>query len=675
MRLNSKIALILIVQLLPLLGILAWGIHSQIVERFAKLEQNHQQEDHQRLQHAIASDLDNLSRTTLDWAAFDDTYNYLQGQNSGYRQANLNAMSLRALKLDGILLYDSQQRLHSQYANNPHQPNSRELPNALLQQITSNLPATPQHNSQQGILSYHGHILELASSPITTSDASAKPLGTLVLLRYLDQNAINSLAKRLKLTLQITPLQGPGSIQVAPSILNGLQKQPLWLQADDEQNSSSYSMLKDLAGNPVLLMRASMPRDIYREGLKTATEMLIFIAAALLLFVGSTFLAIHLTALKRLSLLSKRLQSIGASGSSQERLLTRGNDEISLVAQAANSMLDNLERGFEQRRSASELQRKLNALLVRIATDEDVDRGDSHALFQLISSALQAISCLRDWSLWLSVEDGQGFTCLHSSQSVPELIESSVLQQLLTSHDHGLPDQLPYPNACGLILPFHVDSRLGALCVQTREPLAPDSHAEVDFLLAATQLIERSLRSHLQSLREQDLRQRAETDTLTGLANRSTFELKLQQAFRQPLENGTQIGLLFIDLDRFKQINDTHGHDVGDWLLVEVAARLRTQVRANDLVARLGGDEFTVILNDLHEHEDACRIAEKICQALGEPFIHPSMTLHSGASIGLAWAPSHGRNAAELVKAADLAMYAAKQRGRGNWISASALPE
>lgn len=365
------------------------------------------------------------------------------------------------------------------------------------------------------------------------------------------------------------------------------------MQSDDADTASSFSILNDLTGQPALLMRVSMPRDIYREGLSTARQMLGFTFAVLLLFVGGTFFAIHRVALRRLSRLSARLIRIGSRGGDQERLPMRGNDEISQVAQAVNAMLDDLDQAFAQRRSASERQRELNALLVRIATDDEMAKGDTAALFRIMSSSLSAGTSLVGWSLWLSSADGQSFDCLRSTTTQQATaISAQSLQDVLIRHDNGLPDHLPYPAASGvhgLILPFHVDSHLGALCVEVSSPQALENTDEVAFLVAATQLIERTLRTHFQNLREQDLRQRAEIDTLTGLANRSMFEIALQKTLNLAQHSGAIIGLLFIDLDRFKPINDSHGHAAGDWLLRQVAERLRAQVRNDDLVARLGG--------------------------------------------------------------------------------------
>jgi diguanylate cyclase (GGDEF)-like protein len=670
-RLNTKIALILVIPMLLLIGAFAWAIHSQVLNRFAILEQAEQRQSHQRLLEAINSELDGLSRIGLDYSTWDDTYDFIQGKKPDFATTNLTPSTLINLRINGVLLFDQHHQLHTQYSLDRRAQHYQELPAALLERIASSLASPQKSTPQQGILTFQGRTMELASSPITDSNGELPPLGTLVMFKYLDQGAIDDLAKRIKLELHFQPLQGPGSENIDPRILSALNQQPLWLQSEDANTTSTYSKLNDLTNQPALLMQVRMPRDSYREGLSTVRTLLAFTFIALLLFVAGTFLAIHRVALKRLSDLSQRLALIGRQDSHHERLPTRGSDEIAQVACAVNAMLDNLEQVFEQRRSASERQRELNALLVSIATDDAVAHGDTAALFRIMAGSLTAGTSLDAWSLWLSSEDGQSFDCLRSSSGVTIDMSAEQLQQILSERANGLLNLLTckfaQPQHHGLILPFHVDSHLGALCVEARSAEALSAPEELDFLIAATQLIERSLRTHFQNLREHELRQRAENDTLTGLANRSLFEIVLMQRLKEVHNSQRMLGLIFIDLDHFKPVNDTYGHAVGDWLLCQVAERLREQVRADDLVARLGGDEFTIILSSLHSVEDATRLTEKIMQAMHRPFLHGTIRLECGASMGLAWAPAHGSNVADLVKAADLTMYAAKQRGRGNW--------
>jgi diguanylate cyclase (GGDEF)-like protein len=158
----------------------------------------------------------------------------------------------------------------------------------------------------------------------------------------------------------------------------------------------------------------------------------------------------------------------------------------------------------------------------------------------------------------------------------------------------------------------------------------------------------------------------ARHDPLTGLANRTLFRQELDAASAQ-LERGEPFGLLMIDLDRFKSINDSWGHLVGDQLLVEVAARLRATVRSDDLVARLGGDEFAVIVRNIPGAAILASLAERVCREAEKPFVIDGNTLLVGASIGIASAPGDGRRSMDLLQAADAAMYAAKSGSGGTY--------
>ncbi len=156
----------------------------------------------------------------------------------------------------------------------------------------------------------------------------------------------------------------------------------------------------------------------------------------------------------------------------------------------------------------------------------------------------------------------------------------------------------------------------------------------------------------------------ANYDTLTQLPNRRLFNDRLEQGIKIAHREQLHMALLFIDLDRFKEVNDTLGHHMGDELLIEAAQRIKSCVRESDTVARLGGDEFTVILNELHEVSPIDTIAEKIIASLSEPFRLFDEHVFVSASIGITVYPEDAMDAGELLKNADQAMFAAKQNGR-----------
>ncbi len=165
----------------------------------------------------------------------------------------------------------------------------------------------------------------------------------------------------------------------------------------------------------------------------------------------------------------------------------------------------------------------------------------------------------------------------------------------------------------------------------------------------------------------------AQHDPLTGLPNRELFHDRLQAALLLAERNQTQLALLYLDLDKFKQVNDTLGHPVGDLLLQEAARRLRQCVRDSDTVGRVGGDEFLVLLNGIPLREHALSIAEKIRVALGQPFDLAGHPVQISPSIGVALYPEHSDDYKHLIRYADEAMYDAKKNG-GNRSRISARP-
>ncbi|GAB1049080.1 MAG: hypothetical protein SPiTSB_33730 [Shewanella algae] len=165
----------------------------------------------------------------------------------------------------------------------------------------------------------------------------------------------------------------------------------------------------------------------------------------------------------------------------------------------------------------------------------------------------------------------------------------------------------------------------------------------------------------------------ANYDALTGLPNRRMFTEHLGNEIRKAKRHGHGFALLFLDLDFFKEVNDTLGHDMGDLLLVETSERLQACVRESDVVARLGGDEFTLLLSDVQDHNGVERVANHILSSLAEPFKLGDETAFISASIGITLYPDDGQTVELLLKHADQAMYAAKDQGRNrfNYFTAS----
>jgi diguanylate cyclase (GGDEF)-like protein/PAS domain S-box-containing protein len=193
----------------------------------------------------------------------------------------------------------------------------------------------------------------------------------------------------------------------------------------------------------------------------------------------------------------------------------------------------------------------------------------------------------------------------------------------------------------------------------------PDGHErnpeETEFLQAMANtmagLIERKRM-------EERLEHIAHHDSLTSLPNRLLFIEHLTKQVARAVRDKSLLAVLFLDLDRFKQINDTMGHDIGDMLLIEVSARIKTCLRDSDMIARLGGDEFTISLPVIKNRDDAGLVAQKIITEIEKPFFLKNHECNIGSSIGISILPRDGNTSDELLKKADTAMYDVKQQGR-----------
>lgn len=189
------------------------------------------------------------------------------------------------------------------------------------------------------------------------------------------------------------------------------------------------------------------------------------------------------------------------------------------------------------------------------------------------------------------------------------------------------------------------------------------------FILSAIFTTEARKRRKQAEKQRQTERQLAYHDMLTGLPNRQLFHDRLSEALTNSYRNLKKTALLFIDLDGFKAVNDTLGHDVGDRLLQDVAQRLTDATRSSDTVARMGGDEFTIILTNIDEVSDVANIGAKLIKIIGEPYDYgEGIVARVTGSIGIAMYPKDGANSVDLIKHADESMYKAKNSGKNNYV-------
>jgi diguanylate cyclase (GGDEF)-like protein/PAS domain S-box-containing protein len=222
--------------------------------------------------------------------------------------------------------------------------------------------------------------------------------------------------------------------------------------------------------------------------------------------------------------------------------------------------------------------------------------------------------------------------------------------RMLTRLAHAAPDQRELHG-------LHAQGERFPLSISVARVLLPTEHLYVCILHDLTE----------QYRSQERIYRLAHHDSLTGLENRFALGIRLEQQLAQARRSGESVAVLFIDLDHFKKINDSHGHAAGDQLLIGAAHRMRDLLRDVDTLGRLGGDEFVIVLGGPLTPDSVSAVAVRLVQSLSQPYHLNEGTVHSGASVGVALYPSDGEDATTLLRHADTAMYAAKREGRGNF--------
>ncbi|MGE5624133.1 MAG: putative bifunctional diguanylate cyclase/phosphodiesterase [Bacillota bacterium] len=339
-----------------------------------------------------------------------------------------------------------------------------------------------------------------------------------------------------------------------------------------------------------------------------------------------------------------------------------------------------------------EKTRHKDSQLYELTRDPSISTGDLRAAFEVISArSTQATQCERI-SIWLMNSIGTAMRCVHvyergehSTQSraniekdeCPELFEEMQQQRAVAIPDiHRDPTLAKLwhyyfkqrnVNAV-LVVPFRHGYKVRG--VVFHEWVGESRHwsaEEINYASALADFMALALSAADRKQAEEEMRRLANYDHLTGLPNRTLFMDRMEQALARARRSRHPMSLLFIDVDRFKSVNDSLGHNVGDQLLYQIGQRLLECVRTSDTVARLGGDEFTVIIEDCMEAQAVTLTCERILGSLSESMLLEGTEVNLGCSIGVSMYPTDGTTVQALLQNADSAMYKAKERGRNNY--------
>lgn len=629
---------------LPLLAASLGGIwllsESILLSRFDREDQQRLQEGatvlHNRLDFELKRHLD-IVRTYAWW---DASYDFIQRPNETFEQENLDHEMLDDLGFDFVLFLDDRGHLQLKQWS-PPAPDQRVLFGAPSASDQALLEALQQRAIRLGALDFRGrtdHSLSelllvdnlptlLVSVPISNNQGSAPAKGAILAGYFLDRERLANLREQMQ-----------ADLQAMPNIATDSTWKPLRSRSGSTHNQALLSPRRFIgehvqqvsvqylssSGEPQLRFDITKKRLLYIQGEKAIN---FFLGASLLVALGAFlvgYLALELWVLRRVQRLNREVAEVGRNAHSI-RLSDFGNDELGQLAGEMNQMLERLEHS--EARDRAILQSMRDGYF-----EMDVDGvilTVNPALCQLLGQTRETLIGHPYYEL-LGEDD-----LARARQPFQRAMQSGA----------GKTFAIPLQRA---------DGSLGYF--EATVSLIHDLQGE----LRGYRGIVRDVSDQIAY--QQQLLEMAYRDPLTGLGNRKAFDEQLGQALLRAGSGGSELALLYLDLDRFKEVNDRFGHDIGDALLRTVAERVRSTLRQPDKAYRLGGDEFAVLLEDSQENNPQ-RLAERLLAALVQPLaLNGERIDFVTPSIGIALYPRHAGDAEGLVRAADSAMYEAKRQ-------------
>lgn len=757
MSIRRKIALITALSLLGLLGLLCAASQFIVARSFGRLEEELARASLERAMRALAREVEALATTTVDWAAWDDTCEFIEGRAPEYERSNLGDVTLEELGLAFALFVRRDRQVVFAKALDPEGGGETALPEGLLQHVREGGGLASHRGPTEvvsGVVVLPAGAFMVASAPIVTSRREGPVRGAVVFGRRLGAREVAELGEVTDSRLAAAAWGEAGWLLEEAGGERALLGPGAPVRALDGEWMAAYGVVRDIYGGPAAAVRAMLPRQMHAR----ASATILYLVAAFLLVglaTGSVgYMVLERAVLMRLARLSARLREIARERDPSARVAEGGGDELGEVAESVNAVLSALERAQrsvrESERRFRELAEQLPEPLFEVDLQGQVTYANPAALrafgyepadvargvnvFDIVAEgdredARQRVARLlagggpeaaeyrarrRDGSEFpvaisatAIVRDGQvrGVRGVANDLTERRRAEAAlrVKDAALSSAIHAVaiadPEgRLTYANESFLRLWGYEDQRqvvgrsalefwhtreeagaalaavqargswVGELAarradgsaveVQLSATLVKDDAGRPICLMASFMDITDRKRS------EEMIRRRALYDPLTELPNRALLEDRTKVAFAQARRSGRLVAVMYLDIDRFKVVNDTFGHALGDQLLRDLGARLRESVRESDTVARVGGDEFVVLLGEVADRWAAGTAAREVLGALSGPLEIDGREVHITASAGVSLYPRDGEEAGELFKKADAALYAAKQEGR-----------
>ncbi|MBS1715588.1 MAG: EAL domain-containing protein [Armatimonadetes bacterium] len=658
MRLRQRTLVILLVTAASLVAATS-GLSQFVLGRsFTELERQHVEQDVSRTLDAIKEASDDVHGKSIDWSEWDDTYKFMADKNPAYIESNLSTVSL---EIDAILYVGADGKLF--YSRSLDRIPGTKSPDAaaVYRQLRFDRPLAERPGKGRaacGIIEHQGALTAFSVRPIMTTAGTGPARGWIVFVRYFDGAFLGAVSRQVHLPLRLLPGDRARLSESDTKALDGLEGHAgRFVAPIDEFNIAGYTLVKDVFGKNVRILKIIEPRSIYLQGQRSTSFLTEQLAVVAFAFTLVTLFALEASVLRRLTKLTQEVDEITDETDVRIRVGVTGQDEITSLSSKINSLLESLGRTHESLKDSEDKLRQSHDGLERkiLERTEDLRRLNESLQFAVEGIAIfdSEGKCVKVNSAFeriLGFESGE-MTSDQWNIAFDPSQQAKVRVGFLEACSHGKAE-------------FEAEARTKSgdrIFVEIVLVASGHGNGQQGF----THVFMKDITDR--KVLELELERQAFQDNVTRLPNRLLFLDRLNHGIQMLRRKTSGLCVMFLDLDNFKVVNDSLGHDAGDTILVEVAARLQDCVRPGDTVARWGGDEFVLLLEDLPDADSALHVVHRIAERLRAPIRFEESEIYVSASIGIRHTDSGDTTTPALLRDADTAMYHAKGSGKSTF--------
>ncbi len=606
-----------------------------VLRGFTDLEQREAIRNTERVYDELNHQANEIHQNASDWSNWDDAYRFINDRNGNFISSNLSTVWLN---LDVMAFLDTQGNI-VQTCFPQKSKRKKNVAEDLRHALGFDRSTGLKTKELSGIICLKdGTPMMVSVRPIVHTSGTGPSRGWTVFALELDNAQARKLSSRLHVEASLFDGATAGEAGHYLKRNKGVFTKP-----QSESVISGYYVLRDVFGQPAKILRVSDQRSMYAQGKRVGLFLQQMLLAAGTVLSIVILLVLEFGTLSRVSNLTSQVEQLSLDSELQKKIALSGKDELSYLAKRIDEMVSCIRLTETKLRSNNA---ELNDSVSRLAAANHV-----------MANAVEGIAEFDSEGRIIAFNSS--FTGAHGYEG--NTLMGKHWETVVDPRDHDIVRDA---------MQKMIENRKASFEIRGLRIDGTSFHEEI-VMVAALDANQNRFRSYWfvkdiseRKRLEAQIEYQAYHDPLTGLPNRTLFINRLRVVHRKARDTHAGIALLFIDLDDFKNVNDTYGHEIGDQLLSGIAKRIEKSIRPQDMAARLGGDEFTVLLDGIESAEAAALISKRILQSLETSITTTGGEIRAGASIGITYSGDASKSAEALLNESDLAMYEAKRTKR-----------